>query len=408
MTYSAPLKATLQLVINEEVNGVKRPRNIIEKEVYLGELPLLTPLGTFVINGAERVVVSQLHRSPGAVFEESTHPNGQRLISARIIPFRGSWVEFTVDIHDVIYVHIDKKKKFPATALLRAFGYGSDSDIYHLFFGVRELDLTKMRQNRQEQRELTGAIIAEQIVLPGREHDPDAPKPKTKKAKAEQAAAEAERTIAVGTELTEELAERLRELKYRKIKVFASYMTVDLRDEIDAFERGERDEPHVLARDVIDANSGEVLAEADQARHGDADQEAPEGGRHQGAGLRPVRPRRVGAHQEHAGQGSDALRGGGAQADLLAAASGRRAEQGDGAAGAGSPVLLARSGTIWAGSGGTRSISGWASTARPTRPCSRVKTSSPSSATSSSSTRAADTRTTSITWAIAASARSVS
>src|SRR5215213_9629506 len=80
MTYSAPLKATLQLVINEE-------------EVYLGELPLLTPLGTFVINGAERVIVSQLHRSPGVVFEESTHPNGQRLISSRIIPFRGSWVE---------------------------------------------------------------------------------------------------------------------------------------------------------------------------------------------------------------------------------------------------------------------------------------------------------------------------
>ena len=148
MTYSAPLKATLQLVINEEVNGVKRPRNIIEKEVYLGELPLLTPLGTFVINGAERVIVSQLHRSPGVVFEEATHPNGQRLISARIIPFRGSWVEFTVDIHDVIYVHIDKKKKFPATALLRAFGYGTNSDILRLFFAVRELDLTKKRESR--------------------------------------------------------------------------------------------------------------------------------------------------------------------------------------------------------------------------------------------------------------------
>ncbi len=110
-----------------------------------------------MINGAERVIVSQLHRSPGVVFEESTHPNGQRLISARIIPFRGSWVEFTVDIHDVIYVHIDKKKKFPATALLRAFGYGSDSDICHLFFGVRDLDLTKKRENRQEQREVDSA-----------------------------------------------------------------------------------------------------------------------------------------------------------------------------------------------------------------------------------------------------------
>ena len=137
MTYSAPLKATLQLVIYEEVEGEKRPKNIIEKEVYLGELPIMTPLGTFVINGAERVVVSQLHRSPGVVFEEDTHPNGQRLFSARIIPFRGSWVEFTVDIHDVIYVHIDKKKKFPATALLRAFGYGENADILRLFFATQ-------------------------------------------------------------------------------------------------------------------------------------------------------------------------------------------------------------------------------------------------------------------------------
>jgi DNA-directed RNA polymerase subunit beta len=265
MTFSAPLKATLQLVINEEVNGVKRPRNIIEKEVYLGELPLLTGLGTFVINGAERVIVSQLHRSPGVVFEESTHPNGQRLISARIIPFRGSWVEFTVDIHDVIYVHIDKKKKFPATALLRAFGYGDNADLYNLFFGVRELDLTKLRQSRQEQRELSGAIIAEQITLPGMETPEDAPKPKTKKARAEREALENERIIAVGTELTEDLVDRLRDQKYKKVKVFASYMTLDLRTELDALEAGEREEPRVLAREVVDAGTGEVLAEVDQA-----------------------------------------------------------------------------------------------------------------------------------------------
>src|SRR5512133_1319492 len=265
MTFSAPLKATLQLVINEDVNGVKRPRNIIEKEVYLGELPLLTGLGTFVINGAERVIVSQLHRSPGVVFEESTHPNGQRLISSRIIPFRGSWVEFTVDIHDVIYVHIDKKKKFPATALLRAFGYGTNKDIYNVFFGVRELDLVKARENRQDQRELFGAIVAETLTLAGKETDPDAPKPKTKKARAEREAAEAELVVKEGDELSEQLVERLREARVKKIKVFASYMTVDLRDEQDAIDRGERDEPRVLARDVIDAESGEILAEADQA-----------------------------------------------------------------------------------------------------------------------------------------------
>src|SRR5207302_2059449 len=115
--------------------------------------------------GLERVFVGQLHRSPGVVFEEATHPNGQRLISARIIPFRGSWVEFTVDIHDVIYVHIDKKKKFPATALLRAFGYGTNSDILRLFFAVRELDLVRKRESRGEQREVLGAITAEDIAL---------------------------------------------------------------------------------------------------------------------------------------------------------------------------------------------------------------------------------------------------
>src|SRR5436190_3520233 len=264
MTYSAPLKATLQLVINEEVNGVKRPRNIIEKEVYLGELPLLTPLGTFVINGAERVIVSQLHRSPGVVFEESTHPNGQRLISARIIPFRGSWVEFTVDIHDVIYVHIDKKKKFPATALLRAFGYGSNSDILRLFFSERELDLTKKRESRTDVREVLGAIIAEDITLKGEATPADAPKARTKKARAERERAENELLVKEGDELTEEVFNRLRRQGIDTVKVFASYQQVDLRDEVDAIERGERPARRQLAVDVVDPDGGEVLAESGQ------------------------------------------------------------------------------------------------------------------------------------------------
>ncbi|MFL5551943.1 MAG: DNA-directed RNA polymerase subunit beta [Gemmatimonadaceae bacterium] len=261
MTYSAPLKATLQLVINEEVNGVKRPRNIIEKEVYLGELPLLTGLGTFVINGAERVIVSQLHRSPGVVFEEATHPNGQRLISARIIPFRGSWVEFTVDIHDVVYVHIDKKKKFPATALLRAFGYGTNSQILRLFFAVRELDLVRKRETRIDQREVLGAIIAEDITLAGTTHNPDAPKLKTKKARLALEREEAELLVREGDELTEEVFNRLRRLNIDKVKVFASYTTIDLRDEIDAIERGERPVRRVIAVDAVEPESGEVIAE---------------------------------------------------------------------------------------------------------------------------------------------------
>src|SRR5213592_4771227 len=265
MTYSAPLKATLQLVINETLpDGEKRPRNIIEKEVYLGELPLLTPLGTFVINGAERVIVSQLHRSPGVVFEESTHPNGQRLISARIIPFRGSWVEFTVDIHDVVYVHIDKKKKFPATALLRAFGFGENRDILRLFFAERELDLTKKRESRTDVRELLGAIIAEDIELPGEATAADAPKARTKKARAERERAENTLLVKEGDELTEEVFNRLRRQDIDTVKVFASYQQVDLRDEVDAIERGERPARRQIAVDVVDPDSGEVLANAGQ------------------------------------------------------------------------------------------------------------------------------------------------
>ncbi len=265
MTYSAPLKATLQLVINETLpDNTKRPRNIIEKEVYLGELPLLTPLGTFVINGAERVIVSQLHRSPGVVFEEATHPNGQRLISARIIPFRGSWVEFTVDIHDVIYVHIDKKKKFPATALLRAFGYSSNSDILRLFFAIRDLDLTKKRESRTDVREVIGAIIAEDIELPGEAPAADAPKARTKKARAERERAESTLLVHEGDELTDEVYNRLRRQSIKKVKVFASYMAIDLRDEQEAIERGERPVRRTVAVDVVDAE-GEVIAETGQS-----------------------------------------------------------------------------------------------------------------------------------------------
>jgi len=163
MTYQAPLRAQLRLIIWEvSEEGERRTRETVEKEVFLGDLPLLTDLGTFIINGAERVVVSQLHRSPGVVFEENIHPNGSRLYSARIIPFRGSWVEFTIDINDVCYVHIDKKKKFPATALLRAFGFSTDADIYKLFYGIKEAGLGG--EDRKGIRDAVGLVVAEDIV----------------------------------------------------------------------------------------------------------------------------------------------------------------------------------------------------------------------------------------------------
>jgi DNA-directed RNA polymerase subunit beta len=163
MTYAAPLKATLRLVMKEEVEGEKKIKAVTEKEVFLGEVPLLTDLGTFVINGAERVIVSQLHRSPGVVFEENVHPNGQKLYSARIIPFRGSWVEFTVDIHDVIYVHIDKKKKFPVTALLRAFGWNENDEILKLFYTPRKVSLSDAK-DADIRRDLLGSPMAADIV----------------------------------------------------------------------------------------------------------------------------------------------------------------------------------------------------------------------------------------------------
>jgi DNA-directed RNA polymerase subunit beta len=202
MTFAAPLKATLRLVVWEELEEEeRRPKDIIEKEVYLGDLPLLTDLGTFIINGSERVIVSQLHRSPGVVFEETMHPNGSKLYSARIIPFRGSWVEFTVDIHDVIFVHIDKKKKFPATALLRAFGYGRDEDVLRLFYTTRDLELTDdMLDNRLQRRDVFGVLLAGEVV------DPET----------------GEVIAEIAEELTPELFGRLRRADVSQVKVFSS------------------------------------------------------------------------------------------------------------------------------------------------------------------------------------------
>ncbi|MCE5252118.1 DNA-directed RNA polymerase subunit beta [bacterium] len=147
MTFAAPLKATLRLITNEKQGGEQVVKDIISQQVFLGELPLMTRSGTFIINGAERVIVSQLHRSPGVFFGEETHPNGKLLFSARIIPYRGSWVEFSMDINDVMYAHIDRKRKFPATMLLRAFGYSTDASIYRLFFNTIKVPIGKVEES---------------------------------------------------------------------------------------------------------------------------------------------------------------------------------------------------------------------------------------------------------------------
>jgi DNA-directed RNA polymerase subunit beta len=168
MTYAVSLKALLRLVIKESVGETKQVKDILEKEVFLGELPLLTDLGTFIINGAERVIVSQLHRSPGVVFEENIHPNGQRLYSARVIPFRGSWVEFSIDINDIIYVHIDKKKKFPVTALLRTFGFSQNEDILEEFCKKVKIEVKQLEEGAKKRmgRGLSEIALAQDIVDP--------------------------------------------------------------------------------------------------------------------------------------------------------------------------------------------------------------------------------------------------
>ncbi|NNE42640.1 MAG: DNA-directed RNA polymerase subunit beta, partial [Gemmatimonadetes bacterium] len=165
LTYAVPLKATLRLIVwDNSGDGEKQTKmkNVIEQEVYLGELPFITDGGTFVINGAERVIVSQLHRSPGVFFDEEIHPNGKRLFSARIIPYRGSWVEFSLDINDIMYVHIDRRRKIPVTILLRALGYVSDPEILDLFYTIKEVKLTKNASARDE--DLVGRILARDII----------------------------------------------------------------------------------------------------------------------------------------------------------------------------------------------------------------------------------------------------
>lgn len=140
LTYSVPLKAKLKLYCTDPEH---EDFETIIQDVYLGMIPYMTPKGTFVINGAERVVVSQLHRSPGVFFGTSYHANGSQLFSARIIPFKGSWMEFTTDINNVMYAYIDRKKKLPVTTLLRAIGYETDKDILEIFNLAEEIKVSK-------------------------------------------------------------------------------------------------------------------------------------------------------------------------------------------------------------------------------------------------------------------------
>jgi len=156
LTYSVPLKAKLKLYCTDPDH---EDFDTVIQDVYLGPIPYMTEKGTFVINGAERVVVSQLHRSPGVFFGQSLHSNGTKLYSARIIPFKGSWIEFATDINNVMYAYIDRKKKLPVTTLLRAIGFESDKDILEIFNLAEEVKVNKTNLNKVIGRKLAARVL---------------------------------------------------------------------------------------------------------------------------------------------------------------------------------------------------------------------------------------------------------
>ncbi|MCK4547768.1 MAG: DNA-directed RNA polymerase subunit beta [Candidatus Eisenbacteria sp.] len=214
VTFAVPLKAVLRLVIREGSDEKKEVRDIIEQEVYLGELPIITDIGTFIINGAERVIVSQLHRSPGVFFEGETHASGKRLYSARVIPYRGSWVEFALDVNDQMFVLIDRKRKLPVTILLRGLGYATDEAILDLFYDTEKIKIAGQRMGTLSK--FVGRVTAKDVV--------------DKKT--------GEVLLGVSEELTEALLESLRAAKVKTITLL-----------VDREERDNGVLPNTLRRD---------------------------------------------------------------------------------------------------------------------------------------------------------------
>jgi DNA-directed RNA polymerase subunit beta len=231
MTFAVPLKVKLQLIIREtdETTGVIEVKDIKEQETYMGEIPLMTEQGTFIINGAERVIVSQLHRSPGVSFSTSLHSNGKEIFSARIIPYRGAWVEFEVDINALMWVMIDRKRKIPATTYLRAFGQHDDAGLVREFFQTESIKLDDFSKGATKVTDLenfVGEELIEEVI-----------DPKTGKKLAER-----------GAKITKKLTEQLKNSETKKVFLTAaeSYNEVLGR---------------ILAQDVVDTRTGEIIGE---------------------------------------------------------------------------------------------------------------------------------------------------
>ena len=200
ITFSVPLTVQLRLKITDEKDK-KKFSQVIDQDVYFGNIPYMTDKGTFIINGAERTVVTQLQRSPGAFFDQKFHPNGAKLFNARIIPIRGSWIDFTTDINDILFTIIDRKRKFPATLLLRSLGFSSDEDIYNAFDLILDLDTAKIDTDK-----LSHYVVIEDII----DHETG------------------ELFVESGKELNESIVSTLKKNKTKSIKV------VDIRNNIDS------------------------------------------------------------------------------------------------------------------------------------------------------------------------------
>ena len=200
ITFSVPLTVQLRLKITDEKDK-KKFSQVIDQDVYFGNIPYMTNKGTFIINGAERTVVTQLQRSPGAFFDQKFHPNGAKLFNARIIPIRGSWIDFTTDINDILFTIIDRKRKFPATLLLRSLGFSSDEDIYNAFDLILDLDTAKIDTDK-----LSHYVVIEDII----DHETG------------------ELFVESGKELNESIVSTLKKNKTKSIKV------VDIRNNIDS------------------------------------------------------------------------------------------------------------------------------------------------------------------------------
>jgi DNA-directed RNA polymerase subunit beta len=231
MTYAAPLKVKLQLIVREENPETHQVeiKDIKEQDTYMGEIPLMTDNGTFIINGAERVIVSQLHRSPGVSFSSSIHPNGKTTYSARIIPYRGAWVEFEIDIYNVMYVMIDRKRRIPATTFLRAFGYESEEDIAQEFFATDKITLDDFKKGKTKVSSLEKYL--------GEEFIEDVLDPKTKRV-----------LIEHGSKVTKKSIEILKTSGVRSVSLTVA-------------EGYEKILGQILARDVVNARTGEILGE---------------------------------------------------------------------------------------------------------------------------------------------------